>query len=119
MDGNVDAARQQRILDFLGEQALAADFREGAVLNPVAGGFDDVDFGVGQGGMGGFQRRFHHFRLRQGKRRTARADPHSLHGFLVSPLVDPCWRTGHNYPVSWWATRWGPRWLPFPNGPGG
>ena len=38
MDGAVDAAVEQRLLDLLGEQALAADLQQRAVLHPVAGG---------------------------------------------------------------------------------
>jgi hypothetical protein len=33
--GKVDLARQQRLLDFLGEEALAAGFGERAVLNAI------------------------------------------------------------------------------------
>ena len=38
----VDAAVQQRLLDLLGEQALAADLHQAAVLDAVAGGGDDA-----------------------------------------------------------------------------
>ena len=40
MDGAVDAAVQQRLLDLLGEQPLAADLQQPAVLHAVAGGGD-------------------------------------------------------------------------------
>jgi hypothetical protein len=42
MDGDVDAAVQQGLLDLLGEQGLAADLHQAAVLDLVAGG-DDLD----------------------------------------------------------------------------
>ena len=38
----VDAAVEQRLVDLLGEQALAADLRQAAVLHRVAGGADGV-----------------------------------------------------------------------------
>ncbi len=37
MDGEVDGAGKQRLLDFLGEQALAAGLQERPVLDAVAG----------------------------------------------------------------------------------
>ncbi len=40
---DVDAPLEQRLLDLLGEQALAADLGERAVLHRVAGGLDDDD----------------------------------------------------------------------------
>jgi hypothetical protein len=43
MDGEIDAALHQRLLDLLGEEALAADLLQLAVLHPVAGGADDGD----------------------------------------------------------------------------
>ena len=42
VDGDIDAAVQQGLLDLLGEQGLAADFQQAAVLDAVAGG-DDLD----------------------------------------------------------------------------
>ena len=42
MDGDVDPAGQQGLLDLLGEQRLAADFQQAAILDAVAGG-DDLD----------------------------------------------------------------------------
>ena len=42
MHGEVDVAGQQRLLDLLGEQALAADLGERPVLDAVAGGLDDA-----------------------------------------------------------------------------
>lgn len=43
MNRDVDPAIEQGLLDFLGEEPLAADFRQGPVLDPVAGGLDDND----------------------------------------------------------------------------
>jgi hypothetical protein len=41
--GDVDAAVQQRVVDLLGEQALAADVGERLVEDLVARGLDDHD----------------------------------------------------------------------------
>ncbi len=41
--GQIDAAVEQRFLDFLGEKAFAADLRKRNILDLVAGGFDDFD----------------------------------------------------------------------------
>jgi hypothetical protein len=49
MDGDVDAARSQRLLDLAGEEALAADLLQRAVEHPVAGGLDHHDL---EGGFG-------------------------------------------------------------------
>jgi hypothetical protein len=43
MDSQVDRLGDQRFFDFFGEQALAARFRERAVLDAIAGRFDDHD----------------------------------------------------------------------------
>jgi len=45
VDGEVDAAFEERVLDFLGEEALGADAGEGDVGDLVAGGLDDFEFG--------------------------------------------------------------------------
>ena len=77
MDGDVDLARQQGLLDLLGEQALAADLAQRAILHLVAGGLDDANLdaaGRGQMRMGGDQARARLVRLGEGERRAARAD---------------------------------------------
>ena len=52
MDRDVRAAVEQRLLDFLDEQALAADLIEGAILDPVTGR-SHVEFaGLYAGGRG-------------------------------------------------------------------
>ena len=43
MDGKIDRARKQRLLDLLGEQALAADLGQRPVADPVAGRRDGDD----------------------------------------------------------------------------
>ena len=43
--GKIDIARQQRIFDFFGEQAFAADFGKRRHLQMVARGLDDPDLG--------------------------------------------------------------------------
>src|SRR5690348_878198 len=45
MDGEIDAAVEQRIFEFFGEHTLAADHRQRIRLH-VAGGLDDVDADV-------------------------------------------------------------------------
>ena len=48
--GDVDAARQQRLLDLLDEQALAAGLGQRPVLDGIAGGLDGDDLdGIGRG----------------------------------------------------------------------
>ena len=74
MDGKLDGALQQRLLDLLGEQALAADLVQLAVLDPVAGGADDHDLGFGQVGPGGLQPVADQMGLGQRQRTAARAD---------------------------------------------
>ena len=44
VDGEVDAAVEEGFVDFLAEEAFAADVGEAAVLDGVAGGADDVFF---------------------------------------------------------------------------
>ena len=41
VDRAVDAALDERLLDLLGEEALAADLQQAAILDPVARGGDD------------------------------------------------------------------------------
>ena len=43
MHGDIDAVAEQRFLDLLGEQALAAGFRQRPVLDAVAAGGDRLD----------------------------------------------------------------------------
>ena len=43
VNGQVDVAGQQRVLDFLHEQALSADLRQRRVLQAIARGLDDDD----------------------------------------------------------------------------
>ena len=56
VDGEVDAAVEQGLVDFLAEEAFAADLGQVAVLHDVAGGADDVLLehrgGPGPGGRG-------------------------------------------------------------------
>ena len=72
MDGDVDPAVQQGFLDLLGEQGLAAQLHQAAVLDAVAGGDDldqrhgrfDLGLGFAQGPADG---PLHHARLGQGQ----------------------------------------------------
>ena len=43
MNGEIDLLAEQRVFDFLHEQPLAADFREGRFLQAIARGLDDND----------------------------------------------------------------------------
>ena len=51
VNGEIDLASQQRILDFFHEQALAADLREWRLAQSVAGRFDDDDFALCAGAI--------------------------------------------------------------------
>ena len=57
VDRDVDAAVEQRVVDLLGEEALAADVGEGLAEDLVARGLDDADLEgavlreVGEGGL--------------------------------------------------------------------
>ena len=76
MDGEIDLACQQRLLDLLGEQPLAAGIRERPVGNPVAGGADRAYLDrSGIEAMRGDQRVADHVGLGQRKRRAACPDP--------------------------------------------
>ena len=75
MHGEVDGAGQQRLLDLLGEQPLAAGLGERPVLDRVAGGADDLDLDpLGVEAAGGGEPALHLARLHQRQRRAARAD---------------------------------------------
>ena len=77
----------QRLLDLLGEQPLAADLGERAILHLVAGGADRLDqdrVGLGKLGINGDEALAHDRRLLQSERAAARADserkPAGRHG---------------------------------------
>ena len=75
MHREVDGAAEQRVLDLLGEQPLAAEVVERPVLDDVAGGADDLDLdprGIEAAGRG--EAALHLARLHQRQRRAARAD---------------------------------------------
>ncbi len=75
MHRQIDRARQQRFLDLLGEQPLAAGLAQRTVLDAVARGTDrhDLDCIFGDAMRRG-ERRPRHARLRQCERAAARAD---------------------------------------------
>ena len=90
MHRRVDGAVQQRLLDLLGEKALAADLRQSPVEDLVAGGLDNDDFDglvVGQIAVGLGQTAFNFVRLSQGER--AASGPEAENGGL-----------GHKVPVA-------------------
>jgi hypothetical protein len=73
----MNASRDERLLDLLGEQALAADVGERAVLHPVAGGLDHRHLdctGLGQRLVGGDQPVAHQMGLDEREPRAASAD---------------------------------------------
>ena len=78
------AAIQKRLLDLLGEEALAADLHQPAILHPVAGGGDDDQRGggldLGRNVRVGAERSrdqpLHVAGLGQAELGTAGADPH-------------------------------------------
>jgi hypothetical protein len=99
----IDIAPEQRLVDLLGEQALAAELAQRLVLDPVAGGGDhaqaDIAFAET---VRRKQARPHMPRLPQGKRAAAGADqkgpggqgPSVLLWFIVN-LVMPGRSAGH------------------------
>ena len=75
MHGDIDAARQKRLFNLAGEQALTANLFQGAVQNLVARHLDDDDFkGLERQGKGHRKARARLMRLRQSQRRAACAD---------------------------------------------
>ncbi len=74
MHGEIDGAGQQRLLDLLGEKALAAGLRQRA-LNGVAGGADGLDLDAVEPDLTGRgEADLHRPRLDQRQRRAARTD---------------------------------------------
>ncbi len=67
MDGDIHLVRVERLLQLLGEQALAADLGERPVEDLVGHGGDDDEFGL-QAGIGGNDAVADHARLGQGHR---------------------------------------------------
>ena len=73
--------RQQRLLDLAGEQALAADLFQRAVVDHVAGDLDNHDFERRFGQVEGRHQAAAHFmRLPKRQRRAARANLKGLVG---------------------------------------
>src|SRR5581483_8215363 len=70
VNGEIDLVPQQRLLDFLHEQALAADFGQRRVLQPVARRPDDHDAALRSTGFG--NPRGNGVRLPQGELAAAR-----------------------------------------------
>ena len=85
MDAEIDFALEQRAVELLGPQRLAADLGERPVLDLVAGGRDrdDLDPAVGPA-LRGLDRRGDLARLRERQRRSASPEAKSLH---APPLV--------------------------------
>ena len=83
MDGAVDTVRPgRRLLDLLGEQPLAADLGQRAVLDPVArGGHGDED-GLALAAKGGGDRGAHVPGLGERELRASGADAYLLRGHV-------------------------------------
>jgi hypothetical protein len=54
MDSKVDFLVKEGFFEFLGKYAFAADLGKRRLLEFVAGGLDDDDFGVNSGGLEDF-----------------------------------------------------------------
>ena len=78
----IDGAIEQRLLDFLGEQPLAADIGQRTVLDRIAGGADDLMISIAcfLDALRRRQQPAHHMRLRQRQRAAARADTQTDRG---------------------------------------
>ena len=75
MDGEIDGAVEERDVELLGEQPLAARFRERPVLDGVARGLDDRQGQVLHApAMSGGEPVLRLVRLREGERAAPRAD---------------------------------------------
>src|SRR4051812_31074051 len=87
MDAEIDFAGEQRAVELLGPQRLAADFRKRPVLDLVAGGCDrdDLDPAVWPA-LRGLDCRGDLARLGECQRRSARSKLESLH---APPLAHP------------------------------
>ena len=99
MHGEVDLAGQQRLLDLLGEKALAAGLRQRPVLDAVAGRRDDahLELVAGRAPCAASSRSLHLARLRQRQRRAARADADFATGLqlrAISPDARRCRTAG-------------------------
>jgi len=82
MHGTVDSSVEQGLLDFLGEQPLATDIAQQAVLDAIPARLDngDRDTVLGEAGIGGQKRGLHRMRLPKRERAAAGADGElSLH----------------------------------------
>ena len=75
MHGEVDGAGDERLLDLLGEQALAAGLRQRPVADDVAAGADDLELDPFRGErVRGGQAIAHVLGLSERERAAARAD---------------------------------------------
>ena len=75
MHRQLDRAGNERLLDLLGEQALAARLVQRSIANDVAGGADDFELdALGVEAMGGGEMLADEARLRERERAAARSD---------------------------------------------
>ena len=82
VDGQIDILRQQRFLQFLDEDSLAADLRQRSLLHFVARGLDNDDFGFHAGDLE--QLLAHEFRLPARQNAASTANAQRPHGFSRS-----------------------------------
>ncbi len=88
MDRKVDCAVEQRAVELLGPQRLAANLGQRAVLHAVAGGLDGDDrHGVFGPPMRGAERGGDHVRLHQSEGRSARAEAQGKGGLSHRQLL--------------------------------
>jgi hypothetical protein len=83
MDGEIDGAGEERLFDFLGEEAFGAYLRQGHVGDFIAGGLDDFDAG---GVAFGLQLGGDVVGLPEGQFGTAGADDEFAHSSRDSPI---------------------------------
>src|SRR5262252_1930896 len=91
MHGEINTPGKKRLLDFLGEQALAADFSQATVLHPVSGRADCHDLDgprCGKAGMCRDEAVAHESGLAQRHRTAAGADAERVrqHAGRSNPL---------------------------------
>ena len=104
MDGDVDVAADLRDIEFLGEQAFAARFRQRPILNGVACRLDDDDLDpVLRHRVSAGKQRADLMRLRKRQRRSARANSRQGsvgHARLEVALVQRFYRVPGRGPIA-------------------
>src|SRR6185503_14101254 len=89
VDGEIDLACQQRVLDFLDEESLATDLRQRRILKPIAASLDDDRLGRHTRLL---EQRGHRLRLPERQRAASGAEferPHDDTSDSSSGATDP------------------------------